>query len=458
MQKLVVSTITAVVLACAIVFVLSSCTYFVKNDAGVRTSNDFAGKVVFKKIETNPIDAESHYLMGCNFQKRKKHVWAIEEFKSAVAKNPAYVEAYNRLGVSFDLIGKYGEALEAYAAALDISPDLDYVHNNLGYSYLLQGRFDLAVASFKKAISSNPENTRYRNNLAAAYAKGGQDDAAIAALTTGGDDAQAHTRMARLYYREGRYDKARAHFAEADRLKPRDDRTETGLVAAASLAEIHAPGVRISQTVPQGDPEPPKVIENRYDQDGFYTVPAVPMEDFDSSEIVVANIKETDLVAEAGTAKTPYYIAAAVPAENPAEEKVAAREPLLLNRLQLLDETKVDDLISGELEDAVSESRKRVRIEVSNGNGVRHMAREVGHFLRSKHVVLMYLSNADHFNYDRTSIYYTKGNSEEAFRLSRKLPGRQQVREVAVIREGNADISVLIGKDLKDHSSLFAGK
>jgi hypothetical protein len=97
----------------------------------------------------------------------------------------------------------------------------------------------------------------------------------------------------------------------------------------------------------------------------------------------------------------------------------------------------------------------RIKIEVSNGNGIRRMARNVGYFLSGRNVILMYLSNARHFNYDETRIYYTPGYLMEAYELAQKLPGRQTLEEVPEVRDGNAEISVLIGKDLVPHLNLF---
>lgn len=448
MRKIISSTIMALVLAGTIVFLLASCSYFAKQDHSIAKSREFSRQVVFKKIETNPVEAESHYLMGCQFQKQKKHAWAIEEFQAAVQKNPAYVEAYNRLGVSYDLVGDFDQALAAYEAALGIDSEVDYVHNNMGYSYLLQKRFDLAVASFKKAVALNAGNIRYRNNLALAYAKSGEEEAALAVVKTEDDAAETHSRMARVYYRDGEYEKAETYYAKAARLKPKDPETEKGLAAAANLAAIYAHRNPIPQEPKPRDTEPQQVVPNRYDEDGFYTVPATPVDDYDGTDIVVVNIEESDFRGEIQVAEAPGEIPLVATAGKVDEKIEEEQAPLMLSSLQPLDESMVKEMLTDGLEDFGAGDQKRVMMEISNGNGVRHMAKQVGHFLTEKSFVLMYLSNADHFNYDRTTIYYTNGHLDEAFQLSRKLPGEQFIQQVAVIREGNADISILIGKDL----------
>jgi len=70
-------------------------------------------------------------------------------------------------------------------------------------------------------------------------------------------------------------------------------------------------------------------------------------------------------------------------------------------------------------------------------------------------VILMYLSNASHFKHEETRIHYAPGYLMEAYQLAQKLPGRQSLEEVPAVRDGNAEISILIGKDLVPHLNQF---
>jgi tetratricopeptide (TPR) repeat protein len=307
------------------------------------------------------------------------------------------------------------------------------------------------VSSFQKALALNPENARYRNNLATAYVKSGQEAEALAAFRTGNDDAKANMNVARVYYRDGEYAKAEAYYRKAARSKPKDGLLEKELAAAGSLAEIHAVRKTVAPDNQKKASESTQVVASRYDKEGYYTVPAVPVEDFDSTETVAVPISDTNFNEAVAAVEMDYTIVASASGNDLIEKPLAPTEPLLLSRLQPVDESKVQELLHSNLNDLNDNPQKRIKIEVSNGNGVRHMAKQVGHFLKEQNVIIMYLSNADHFNYHDTSIYYTKGNLWEALRLSQKLPGRQLMQEVDEIRKGNADISVLIGKDLVPH-------
>jgi len=83
------------------------------------------------------------------------------------------------------------------------------------------------------------------------------------------------------------------------------------------------------------------------------------------------------------------------------------------------------------------------------------MARRVGDYLQNKDFILMYLSNADHFNHKWSKIYYVSGYLREAYQLAQKLPGLQTLEEVTSIKDGNAEISILIGNDLIPYDTQF---
>ena len=357
-------------------------------------------------------NADSHYELGCYLQERKRHKPAIEEFRTALEIDPSHVKCYNAMGVSYDALGDYGSAVQSYEAALAIDQKLDYVLNNLGYSYLLQDKLDLAIENFKKALDLDSGNELYHNNLGLTYAKSGQYDAAFAEFKQTGVEAKAHYNIAHLYYLQGLYKEAEAHFEQASVLKASDPVIERGLKAATSLAEI----AKNSEKVPGRDGETTVHTEGKQ----LITVsPAL-------SEIKVR--------------------------EGAREE---AARILEAETIQLYDQTQALELVSLEISDKEKGPTPEIKIEVSNGNGVNRMARRVGNYLNGKGFALKYLCNASHFRHEETKIYYAKGYRREAYLLAEKLPGRQRFEEVPEIRKGNAEISILIGKDLTPYLNLF---
>ena len=454
-KKATTTNILLLFLACVLLLFSASCIM-------LRDSNRSNGAVTREgvakfvgRIRAHQGNAESHYALGCYLQERRKHKPAIEEFKAALEIDPNHVKAYNGLGVSYDAIGDCERAIESYKAALSTSEKLDYVFNNLGYSFLLQGKTDLAIENFKKALELDAGNTRYRNNLGLAYANSGQYDAALAELKEAGDEAKAHYNIAQLYYREGFYKEAEAHFEQASLLKAPDREIERGLKAAGSLAGIVTNSGRVLQgTVVPVVYESENQTE-KYNEGGFYHIPAEALERVKASEVMEVDLIENQDDPAARRVVVPVLPSrvAQVKVLEGAREEVA--RVLEARPLALYDEAQLLELVNLQIADIEKGVTCRIMMEVSNGNGVNNMARKVGNYLNGKDFAFYYLRNASHFRHEETKIYYTRGHLREAYVLAQKLPGRQGLEEIAEIREGKAQISVLIGKDLIPHLRFF---
>lgn len=455
MRKVIATTILFLFSACTIMVLFSACTMFRDSHRNTSALTDQGAATFVGSILPIPEDAESHYGLGCYLQERKRHKPAIEEFRVAVQIDLKHAKAYNAMGVSYDALGDYGRAVESYAAALAINQNLDYVLNNLGYSYLLQDKPDLAIENFKKALDLDSRNKLYRNNLGLAYAKSGRYDAALAEFRQSGDEAEAHHKVAHLYYRDGLYKEAEVHFAEATVLKPSDYDSRRSLKTVGSLGDIleKKQGALEESKGPLVDVADLRVGE--YDGGGFYAIPAEALGKTERPEIV-----EVGLIEKRASAPIQRDAKVILP---PALANIKVRESareeaakiLEAESVKLYDETQALELLTLQAEAVEKVVSPRVRIEVSNGNGVNRMARRVGNFLKGKGVTLMYLSNARHFNYDETKIYYAKGYLREAYFLSQKLVGRQSLEEVPTVRGGKAEVKILIGKDLIPYLTRF---
>ncbi len=451
MGKTNTTTIAGLVIAGAALCLITACAMFRSGqNPGSNAANRYE-RAYHGTIRSGSVDGESHYLMGCVLQERKKHRLAIEAFKRAVQIDPGHAAAYNRWGVSLDAQGDYDEAVAAYTAALAIDQNLADVYNNLGYSYLLQGRFEPAIESLQKAVALDGGNQRYQNNLGLAYAKSGDYEAAFKAFRAGSDEYKAHLNIARLYYRNGLYEKAAMHFSKASAQKPLDSETGKGLAAAASLAYIHETK-SIENEAPLTQTAEKQI--DKHDGEGFYTIPAGAIETVEFADIDQADpIKATDDSDDQEDQTTDAASAAGIAA--PEEEHKIIEEALDGKSLRMFEETQAPELLSLETAHAEKHSKRRIKIEVSNGNGVRYMARRVGNYLQGKGFILMYLSNASHFNYEGTHIFFTSGYLREAYRLSQELPGLQSLEQVPEIKNGNAEICIRIGKELIQYASLF---
>jgi Flp pilus assembly protein TadD len=450
MRKAITPKIIGLVLASAAVLFATACTMF-RTDEKTGYGKDMAGAFDYRgKLQAHSQDGESHYLMGRVFHERRQYRLAVEEFNMAVEIDPGNASAYNSLGVCRDMLGNYDKAMAAYSAALAIDPDLADARNNLGYSYLLQGRHDEAIESLKKAVALANDNQRYQNNLGLAYARRGDYGAAFIAFSAGGDMAGAHVNIAREYYRNGLFEKAAEHFASTAAMTPHDSPTRDGLAAANSLAQILEAGP-VEKNNDASPVQDVSIQATALEDETFFTIPDGALEEQEVAEIDQAVLAEVNLDSVHRNAQS-FYAAFVAPIRHLDESGVQTPEN---GSLKKINEVQAKEMLSAESADAAPSSKPRLKIEVANGNGVRYMARRVGNYLRGKGFIPMYLSNADHFNYKASSIFYSPGYLQDAYRLSKELPGLQSLEEVPVIKDGNAAICIRIGRDLTYHSSLF---
>jgi tetratricopeptide (TPR) repeat protein len=87
-------------------------------------------------------------------------------------------------------------------------------------------------------------------------------------------------------------------------------------------------------------------------------------------------------------------------------------------------------------------------IEISNGNGVKRMAKRTGNYLRKKGFPKTRLTNADNFNHAETMIYYCGGYLHNAYRVAQQIPGYQNMKKVEKFNQPDTKIRVLLGKDM----------
>ena len=122
--------------------------------------------------------------------------------------------------------------------------------------------------------------------------------------------------------------------------------------------------------------------------------------------------------------------------------------PNLNNRLESTDP-------KNEVEKQFSPSEYTV--EISNGNGVSRMATRLGNYLKEKGVKVTRLTNAEHFNFDKTMIFYHWDHLQDAFKVAQEIPGYQNMEKLRTPGYESEKIRIRIGKDLVPYDDLFKG-
>ena len=394
-------------------------------------------------------DLEAKYKMALHFQKIKKHKIAVEVLYEVLRKEPMYIKAHNALGVSYDHLGDHSRAIKAYQYALKLDPNFDSAQNNLGYSYLLNGNLDLAIEAFQKAISLNESSKLYHNNLGLAYAENEQFDLALAQFSFDSDEIAANRKLGKLLYRKGKLELSKKYFAKADRL-------EASSVPIAPMPTKELIG-RPSDS-PQKDEQVTKsesldVISDN-DQQPSQTEKLLVSEYSSSNSDKEKTISKAEL--ETGIINSQKYsteISKAPDQDEKKKEYLVKAEP----NNDIKDYSKTKTL-------SVTEYRNSNRlfvdaeIEVSNGNGVNHMAKRVGNHFEKNGLNVSRLTNAEHFNFKETKIFYLKPYLHDAYIVAQHIPGWQNMKEVDELSRQNIKIKVLIGKDLIPYHSLGDNK
>jgi len=423
-------------------------------------------------------NVESDYRLARYFQKRGKHKFAVDELLNIIRKDPSFIKVYNALGVSYDHLGQFDLAVKSYKFALQLNPELDYVYNNLGYSYLLNGDLDAAIDAFQKAIALDDTNKRYHNNLGLAYARKGQPAMAYDEFKLAADDSKI-VQTSKDQNKSPAFKKTPVD-TSPEGITPYDDipkEKETSLLLADEDHDVSAGSLEYG-LIPD-DIREIEILEKPVNTEVKNTILDSSDKNIDKTEDPVSytvqvsasrNLIDATLLMETLIKKgypCPYL------------NKVGDEKPYYRVRIGSFDDKKeinqwIPDLThmlaykpfiaveDKHLEKIISEKQncpnpkitsssvtQPLNIEISNGNGVRYMARNVGAYLNPKGFNANRLTNADHFNYPKTKIYYRKGYQKDALRLAKEIP--DQKNNPNVIEQNQTmtrAIRVLIGKDL----------
>lgn len=100
-------------------------------------------------------------------------------------------------------------------------------------------------------------------------------------------------------------------------------------------------------------------------------------------------------------------------------------------------------------------SLKKIGVEISNGNGMNGMAKRVRCYLNEKGLNVIRITNADHFGYAETKVFYQKGYQEAAEYMASQLALIRKTERLNTLDRPNIKVKVLIGRDLIPHSKLF---
>ena len=426
---------------------------------------------------------ESDYRLARYFQKRGKHQFAVDELLNAIRKDPSFIKAYNALGVSYDHLGHFDLAVKSYKFALLLNPDLDYVHNNLGYSYLLNGNLDAAIDAFRKAVALDDTNKRYHNNLALAYVRKGQTDMAFEEFKLAENESDTRYKTTQTFKdpdpspspKETAIDTSpegitpydnipknveTSHFLAVKEHGLSKDNPEYALIPD-NIDEMDLLEKSVQNEVKSSNLNSPQENTDKIEDPVNYTVQVSASENFMDAtrliEMLTKNGFPCPYLNKVGDENTFYRVRLGNFIDKEAADQWLSdlTHTLGYKPFIALEDEHAKKIILSDKQDCFNDKVDApsmihlLDIEISNGNGVRHMARNLGIYLNAKGFRATRLTNADNFNYPETKIYYRKGYRQDALRLAEDIPGRQKATNVIELNQvKRRAIKVLIGKDL----------
>jgi Tfp pilus assembly protein PilF len=141
-------------------------------------NTDKANLEVKLALQDNPLDAASHFLLGCLLERKGEHDQAIVAFQRAVALDPTNPDALYNLGTMLLWRGEVVPASRLLENAVLIRPDHVPSRNNLAKAYFLAGLPELAVAAYEEVLLRDPSNVIALHNLLLLAEAAGKHDAA----------------------------------------------------------------------------------------------------------------------------------------------------------------------------------------------------------------------------------------------------------------------------------------
>jgi len=100
-------------------------------------------------------NAQSYYHLGRYYQGQKRFELAETAYKKSIEINANQEDAYNALGSLYAERGDLDRSVQQFEKALSKAPGKGYLYNNLGFAYYLQGRLSEAYEALRQALTKD---------------------------------------------------------------------------------------------------------------------------------------------------------------------------------------------------------------------------------------------------------------------------------------------------------------
>lgn len=340
-------------------------------------------------------------LIGCAAAPAKG--WRVEGTYRLDGTGASAAAGYLALGRQYQGEARHHLALDAYRKAARLAPGDADVMNALGLALAQQSMLAPAIDAFRQALALDPERPALLNNLGYALVLDKRMD-------------EGRTFLQQALVQEPGHQLARVNL---DRLVSPEPATQVAGPAMADAAELGT--------------------------DGHLNAPALRSEASASAENPPLTVQFSFLPNVEAFSVTFADSQATGPQSADSEGRAQLEAPPPLP-------------FASEKDRPPQGAAKvvAVRLEISNGNGVRGMGARLGQSLRSLHpAYAIRLTNMRRFDRDTTVVEYRPGFTEEARVIADSLSASTLIHAVEAA-PGNSDIRVLLGRDVKTAGTCVA--
>jgi hypothetical protein len=308
----------------------------------------------------------------------------------------------------------------------------------VGRRYQASGKVDLAIEAYIQAVKLDTRAIEARNALAVLYAQQGRFADAASTLRAAASQSSAaylHNNLGYIYYLQGNHVDAISELRIAISLDPKHEWARNNLkLAAAALDRVTTRSVATSPVRAESRAGAIEVwgeIRGRQGETGG----------------AVAAARER--AAESATSRTPEVASRTAPAAQVSKQSewVAHISSDFPKTPTGSGPPHIERRVKAYVPEFGAHASGKLRLEVSNGNGVTGFAKRVSEILVRQGIPVHSLTNHLPYEQLRTEIQYRDGFEQEAVQLKARLGGSIVVAQSKTLRP-HIDLRVLLGHDI----------
>lgn len=278
--------------------------------------------------------------------------------------------------------------------------DSAFAHYERGRYFQSQGNLDLAMEAYVQALKLEGGHVEARSAMASIYASQGKlaeaESALSPAVTRNPNAAYLRNNLGYIYHLQGKHEAAIKEFRAAIALDPKNEWARNNLASATKA-----------------------LVANIEEESEYSQIPPMRAASAVAPFEVWGQAGLSDIKSGAGV--TAHAL--------PMPELV---NPILPVQV------------------AATNARREFRLEISNGNGVTGMAKQMSQILGRKGIPVHRLTNQEYFGQLNTQIQYREGFELEAMKLKESLRGYAIVARADKPQQ-LIDICIILGKDIITH-------